>query len=82
MSKVRDYEYTIECGSFTLEVISAEFDGISVLLYFGNGHSMEIKIYDELTEKFKPEYATLCMVLDPFIVEQLENQIKLCFLKY
>jgi hypothetical protein len=40
-----------------------------------------LDIYDDLTEKFSDHYRTICAVLDPFIVEQLELEVKKCFTK-
>lgn len=78
--KVIDKEYTIEVGNFCLEIASFEFDGIGVTIS-GLGKSFQVRIYDELNEKFTPEYHTLCQVLDAFIVEQLEDRVRRCFVK-
>ena len=78
---LKDHYYCLEQSGLTLELESFVNDGIALELYFGNGKSLTLDIYDDLTEKFSAHYATLCAVLDPFIVEQLEIEVKKCFTK-
>lgn len=78
---LKDHQYCIEQAGLTLELESFVNDGIALELYFGRGKSLTLDIYDDLTEKFSEHYATICAVLDPFIVEQLEREVKKCFTK-
>ena len=78
---LKDYYFCLEQSGLTLELESFENDGIALELYFGGGKSITLDIYDNLTEKFSGHFRTLCSVLDPFIVEQLEIEIKKCFTK-
>jgi hypothetical protein len=78
---LKDYHFILDQSGFTLELESFENEGIVLELYFGSGKSITFNIYDCLTEKFSEHYRTICAILDPFIIEQLENEIKLCFTK-
>lgn len=78
---LKDYHFILETAGLTLELESFQNDGIALELYFGGGKSITFDIYDQLTEKFSDHYRTICSVLDPFIVEQLETNVKLCFTK-
>jgi hypothetical protein len=78
---LKDYQFILDQSGFTLELESFENEGIVLELYFGSGKSITFNIYDCLTEKFSEHYRTICAILDPFIIEQLENEIKLCFTK-
>ena len=78
---LKDYHFILETAGLTLELESFQNDGIALELYFGGGKSITFDIYDQLTEKFSDHYRILCSVLDPFIVEQLETNVKLCFTK-
>lgn len=78
---LKDHYYCLDQSGFTLELESFENQGIALELYFGGGKSLTLDIYDDLTEKFSEHYRTICLVLDPFIVEQLEEEVKKCFAK-
>lgn len=78
---LKDHHYCLDQSGLTLELESFENQGISLELYFGGGKSLTMDIYDDLTEKFSDHYRTICAVLDPFIVEQLEIEVKKCFAK-
>ena len=78
---LKDHYYCLDQSGLTLELESFENDGIALELYFGGGKSLTLDIYDDLTERFSDHYRIICSVLDPFIVEQLENEIKKCFTK-
>jgi hypothetical protein len=78
---LKDYHFILDQSGFTLELESFENEGIVLELYFGSGKSITFNIYDCLTEKFSEHYRTICAILDPFIIEQLENEIQLCFTK-
>jgi hypothetical protein len=78
---LKDHYFCLDVSGLTLELESFENDGIALELYFGNGKSLTLDIFDELTEKFSAQYRTICSVLDPFIVEQLEEEVKKCFTK-
>ena len=78
---LKDHYYCLDQSGLTLELESFENDGIAIELYFGGGKSITLDIYDNLTEKFSDHFRTICSVLDPFIVEQLEIEIKKCFTK-
>ena len=78
---LKDHYYCLDQSGLTLELESFENDGIALELYFGGGKSITLDIYDNLTEKFSDQFRTICSVLDPFIVEQLEIEIKKCFTK-
>ena len=78
---LKDYYYCLEQSGLTLELESFENEGNALELYFGGGKSLTLDIYDNLTEKFSDHFRTICSVLDPFIVEQLEIEIKKCFTK-
>lgn len=78
---LKDYHFILDTAGLTLELESFQNDGIALELYFGGGKSITFDIYDQLTEKFSDHYRILCSVLDPFIVEQLETNVKLCFTK-
>ena len=78
---LRDHYFCLDQSGLTLELESFENDGIALELYFGGGKSITLDIYDNLTEKFSDHFRTICSVLDPFIVEQLEIEIKKCFTK-
>jgi hypothetical protein len=78
---LKDHQFTLEVSGLTLELESFVNDGIALELYFGRGKSLTLDIYDDLTEKFSDHYRTICAVLDPFIVEQLELEVKKCFTK-
>lgn len=78
---LKDHHFILEQSGLTLELESFENDGIALELYFGNGKSITFDIYDCLTEKFSQHYRTICATFDPFIIEQLENNIQLCFTK-
>ncbi len=78
---LKDHYYCLDQSGLTLELESFENQGIALELYFGGGKSLTLDIYDDLTEKFSDHYRTICAVLDPFIVEQLEQEVKKCFMK-
>ena len=78
---LKDHYYCLDQSGLTLELESFENQGIALELYFGGGKSLTLDIYDDLTEKFSDHYRTICLVLDPFIVEQLEQEVKKCFMK-
>lgn len=78
---LKDHYYCLDQSGLTLELESFENQGIALELYFGGGKSLTLDIYDDLTEKFSAHYMTICSVLDPFIVEQLELEVKKCFTK-
>jgi hypothetical protein len=78
---LKDHYYCLDQSGLTLELESFENQGIALELYFGGGKSLTLDIYDDLTEKFSEHYRTICLVLDPFIVEQLEQEVKKCFMK-
>ncbi len=78
---LKDHHFCLEQSGFSLELESFENDGIVLNLYFGRGKSIDIQIYDELTENFSDAYRTICAVLDPFIVEQIEQEVRKCFTK-
>ena len=78
---LKDHYYCLDFSGLTLELESFENQGIALELYFGGGKSLTLDIYDDLTEKFSDHYRTICSVLDPFIVEQLEQEVKKCFMK-
>ena len=78
---LKDHYYCLDQSGLTLELESFENQGIVLELYFGGGKSLTLDIYDDLTEKFSDYYRTICSVLDPFIVEQLEQEVKKCFMK-
>jgi len=78
---LKDHNYRLDQSGLPLELESFENQGISLELYFGGGKSLTLDIYDDLTEKFSDHYRTICSVLDPFIVEQLEQEVKKCFMK-
>ena len=78
---LRDHYYCLDQSGLTLELESFENEGIALELYFGGGKSLTLDIYDNLTEKFSDHFRTICSVLDPYIVEQLEIEIKKCFTK-
>lgn len=78
---LKDHHYCLDQSGFSLELESFENDGIVLNLYFGRGKSLDLQIYDDLTESFSDAYRTICAVLDPFIVEKLELEVKKCFTK-
>jgi hypothetical protein len=78
---LKDHHFIFDQSGLTLELESFENEGIVLELYFGNGKSLTLELYDCLTEKFSDHYRTICAILDPFIIEQLENNVQLCFTK-
>ena len=78
---LKDHHFIFEQSGFSLELESFENEGIVLDLYFGNGKSLTLELYDCLTERFSDHYRTICAILDPFIIEQLENNVQLCFTK-
>jgi hypothetical protein len=78
---LKDHYYCLDQSGLTLELESFENDGITLELYFGSGKSITFDIYDSLTEKFSDHYRTICAILDPFIIEQLEIEVTKCFTK-
>ena len=78
---LKDHYYCLDQSGLTLELESFENDGITLELYFGSGKSITLDIYDCVTEKFSDHYRTICAILDPFIIEQLEIEVTKCFTK-
>ena len=76
-----DYHFILEKPGFSLELESFINEGIVLDLYFGNGKSLTLELYDALNNRFTDHYRVLCSILEPFIVEQLEKEIRLCFTK-
>jgi hypothetical protein len=76
-----DYHFILEKPGFSLELESFQNEGIVLDLYFGNGKSLTLELYDELNNRFTDHYRVLCSILEPFIVEQLEREIRQCFTK-
>ena len=79
--KLKDYHFTLTQSGFSLELESFTNEGIVLDLYFGNGKSLTLEFYDELNNRFTDHYRVVCAILDPFIVEQLEANVRLCFTK-
>jgi hypothetical protein len=78
---LKDHQFIYEKSGFSLELESFENEGIVLDIYFGSGKSLTLELYDCLTEKFSDHYKVLCAILDPFIIEQLETNVQLCFTK-
>jgi hypothetical protein len=78
---LKDHQFIYEKSGFSLELESFENEGIVLDIFFGSGKSLTLELYDELNERFTEHYKVVCEILDPFIVEQLENEIKKCFTK-
>ena len=78
---LKDHHFVLDQSGLTIELESFENDGIALELYFGSGKSITFDIYDCLTEKFSDHYRTICATFDPFIIEQLETNVQLCFTK-
>jgi hypothetical protein len=78
---LKDHQFIYEKSGFSLELESFENEGIVLDIYFGSGKSLTLELYDELNERFTEHYKIVCQILDPFIIEQLENEIKKCFTK-
>jgi hypothetical protein len=78
---LKDHYYCLEQSGLTLELESFENEGIVLDLFLGSGKSISLEIYDELNERFTDHYKVICSILDPFIIEKLENEIKKCFTK-
>jgi hypothetical protein len=76
-----DHHFILEKPGFSLELESFQNEGIVLDLYFGNGKSLTLELYDELNNRFTDHYRVLCSILEPFIVEQLEREIRQCFTK-
>ena len=79
---LKDHQFIFEQSGFTLELESFENEGIVLDLFFGSGKSLSLELYDELNERFTDHYKIVCQILDPFIIEKLENEIKKCFTKW
>ena len=79
--KLTDYHFILEQSGFSLELESFQNEGIVLDLFFGNGKSITLELYDDLNERFTDHYRVVCAILDPFIVEQLEANVRLCFTK-
>ena len=78
---LKDHQFIYEKSGFSLELESFENEGIVLDIYFGSGKSLTLELYDELNERFTDHYKVVCEILDPFIIEQLENEVKKCFTK-
>jgi hypothetical protein len=78
---LKDHQFIYEKSGFSLELESFENEGIVLDIYFGSGKSLTLELYDCLTEKFSDHYKVVCAILDPFIIEQLETNVQLCFTK-
>ena len=78
---LKDHQFIFEQSGFTLELESFENEGIVLDLFFGSGKSLSLELYDELNERFTDHYKIVCQILDPFIIQKLENEIKKCFTK-
>lgn len=78
---LKDHQFIYEKSGFSLELESFENEGIVLDIYFGSGKSLTLELYDELNERFTDHYKVVCEIFDPFIIEQLENEIKKCFTK-
>ena len=78
---LKDHHFIFEQSGFTLELESFENEGIVLDLFFGSGKSLSLELYDDLNERFSDHYKIICQILDPFIIEKLENEIKKCFTK-
>jgi hypothetical protein len=78
---LKDHYYCLDVSGMTLELESFENQGIVLELYFGGGKEITLDIYDDLTERFSDTYRVICSVFDPFIIEQLEQEVKKCFAK-
>jgi hypothetical protein len=76
-----DHHFILEQSGFSLELESFSNEGIVLDLYFGNGKSLTLELYDDLNERFTDHYRVVCSILDPFIVEQLEANVRQCFTK-
>jgi hypothetical protein len=80
--KLKDHHFILEQSGFTMELESFQNEGIILDLYFTTGwKSLTLELYDELNERFTDHYRVVCSILDPFIVEQLEANVRLCFTK-
>ena len=79
---LKNHHFILDQSGMTLELESFENEGIVLDLYFGGGKSITFNIYDCLTEKFSDHYRTICATLEPFIIEQLETNVRLCFTKW
>ena len=78
---LKDHHFILEQSGFSLELESFANEGIVLDLYFGNGKSLTLELYDDLNERFTDHYRVVCSILDPFIVEQLEANVRQCFTK-
>ncbi len=78
---LKDHHFILEQSGFTLELESFQNEGIVLDLFFGNGKSLTLELYDDLNERFTDHYRVICAILDPFIVEQLEANVRQCFTK-
>ncbi len=78
---LKDHHFIFEQSGFILELESFENQGIVLDIFLGSGKSISLEIYDELNERFTDHYKVICAILDPFIVQKLENEIKKCFTK-
>jgi hypothetical protein len=78
---LKDHHFILEQSGFSLELESFQNEGIVIDLYFGNGKSLTLELYDDLNERFTDHYRVVCAILDPFIVEQLEANVRQCFTK-
>lgn len=78
---LKDHQFILEKSGFTLELESFENQGIVLDIFLGSGKSISLELYDELNERFTDHYKVVCQILDPFIVEQIEKEIKKCFTK-
>lgn len=78
---LKDHHFIFEQSGFILELESFENEGIVLDLFLGGGKSLSLEIYDELNNRFTDHYKVICAILDPFIIEKLENEIKKCFTK-
>lgn len=78
---LKDHQFILEKSGFILELESFENQGIVLDIFLGSGKSLSLELYDELNERFTDHYKVVCQILDPFIVEQIEKEIKKCFTK-
>lgn len=78
---LKDHQFILEKSGFILELESFENQGIVLDIFLGSGKSISLELYDELNDRFTDHYKVICQILDPFIVEQIEKEIKKCFTK-
>jgi hypothetical protein len=78
---LKNHQFILEQSGFSLERESFPNEGIVLDLFFGNRRSLSLELYDDLNERFTDHYKVICSILDPFIVEQLEANVRQCFTK-